>query len=284
MPDETARKGLALEYCRRINAGDVAGVVDLFAEDAVLEDPVGSAPVTGRAAIRPRFVQAVAGRVHEVPGRPVASHDGRHVMLPARVSVGGPGLPAGKRVESTVMGLLDVDDDGLIRSLRVFWGKSDVSVLAGTEPGEARRKALAVEHCERINAGDVEGLLKLYSPRVRFEDPVGSWKRNGLEALRAHASIAVGNGVHEATGLVVAAQDGRHAAVEVRATMDYLPSGPLLARHGFMKTDPPADPAATKVAIEYVMVIGVGPDGLIDEMRAYWGATDVTLVPAAAAA
>jgi steroid Delta-isomerase len=284
MPDDAARKALALEYCRRMNAGDVAGVVDLFARDAVLEDPVGSTPVRGRAAFRPRFAQAVAGQVREVPGRPVGCLDGRHVMLPASVSVGGPGLPAGKRVESTVMGLMEVGDEGLIESLRVFWGKSDVSVLAGSEPGEARRKALAVEHCERINAGDVEGLLKLYSPRVRFEDPVGSWKRSGLEALRAHATLAVGNGVHEATGLVVGAQDGRHAAVEVRATMDYLPSGPLLARHGFLTAPPPADPAATKVVVDYVMVIGVGPDGLIDEMRAYWGPTDAALVPVAAAA
>lgn len=282
MPDEAVRKELALEYVRLVNAGDLPGLAGLFAEDARLEDPVGSRPLVGRAAIRGRLAQALRGWVREEAGRPVASHDGRHVVIPAVVTVGGPGVAPERRVRTNVMGLIEVGEDGLIRSLRVFWGRSDVSVLAGSEPGEQRRRGLAVEHCERINAGDVAGLLRLYSPGVRFEDPVGAWVRDGLEALRAHATMAVGGKVHEAVGMAVAAQDGRSAAVEVSATMDYLPSGQLLARHKLMDLDPPADPAGTRLGIRYVMFVRVGDDGLVDDMRAYWGASDVFYAPAGA--
>jgi steroid delta-isomerase len=278
MPVESVRKDLALEYCRLVNAGELDGVLRLFAADARLVDPLGSEPVTGREAVGARLAPALAGGLREEPGRAYAAHDGCSVVLPATVTVGAPGLPPQRRVRTQVMGILDVGEDGLIQELRVMWGRTDSSWPAAPAPDEEHRKELAREHCLRINDGDVDGLLKLYSPRIRFEDPVGSWTRTGLEALRAHATMAVGSNVHEAAGLTVAGQDGRHAAVTVSATMDYLPSGPLLARHHLMTLPTPADPDRARIGIEYVMVIGVDGDGLIEEMRAYWGATDVSLL------
>ncbi|MFF9163937.1 nuclear transport factor 2 family protein [Streptomyces longwoodensis] len=282
MPAETVRKEVALEYCRRVNGGELEGVLELFAPDARLVDPLGSEPVVGRAAIAARLAPALRGAVHEEPGRPYAAHDGTSVVLPATVTVGAPGAPPQRRGRTRVMGVIEVGEDGLIREMRVMWGVTDSSWTARPAPDEERRKELAREHCLRINDGDVDGLLKLYSPRIRFEDPVGSWTRTGLEALRAHATMAVGSNVRETAGLTVAAQDGRHAAVTVSATMDYLPSGPLLARHHLMTLPAPAAPTRAHIGIEYVMVIGVDADGLIDEMRAYWGATDVSLLDPAA--
>ena len=143
-------------------------------------------------------------------------------------------------------------------------------------PDEATLKALALEHCWRVNAADIDGLLKLYALNVRFEDPVGSGERIGHGALRSHAGGAIAAGVHEAPGEPVAAPDGRHAAVPVTATMNFLPNGPIMVRHGVLT--PPADPRTARMEFRYVMVIGVGPDGLIDDMRAYWGPTDVRYV------
>lgn len=143
-------------------------------------------------------------------------------------------------------------------------------------PDEATCKALALEHCWRVNAGDVEGLLKLYAPAVRFEDPVGSGERIGHGALRSHAGGAIAAGVYEAPGEPVAAPDGRHAAVPVTATMNFLPNGPLMVRFGLL--DAPADPATARMEFSYVMVIAVGAGGLIEDMRAYWGRDDVRFV------
>ncbi|QKW05104.1 nuclear transport factor 2 family protein [Streptomyces sp. NA04227] len=144
---------------------------------------------------------------------------------------------------------------------------------------EAALKELILEHTRRVNAKDVEGLLALYSPKVRFEDPVGAGAQQGHAALRAHATGAVTSNAVELAGTPVAAQDGAHAAVPVVATMDYLPLGPVLTRHGVLPA--PADPTGQRMQFNFLMVIRAGADGLIEEMRAYWGASDVALVDAA---
>ncbi len=143
-------------------------------------------------------------------------------------------------------------------------------------PDEATIKNLALEHCWRINARDAAGLLKLYAPNIHFEDPVGSGARDGHDALRAHATQAIAAGVREIPGTPVAAQDGRHAAVPVTGVLPYDPRSPLPARLGF--SGPPVDPAGKVLKVDYVMVIGVGASGLIEEMRSYWGTSDVTIV------
>jgi steroid delta-isomerase len=122
-----------------------------------------------------------------------------------------------------------------------------------TLPDEATLKALALEHCRRVNAADLEGLLKLYALNVRFEYPVGAGERIGHGALRSHAGGAMAAGEHDEPGEAVAAPDGRHAAVPVTATMNYLPNGPIMVRHGVLT--PPADPRTARIELCCVMVI-----------------------------
>ncbi|HEY0699856.1 MAG TPA: nuclear transport factor 2 family protein, partial [Micromonospora sp.] len=125
---------------------------------------------------------------------------------------------------------------------------------------EGTRKALALEHCWRVNDGDLDGLLKLYTEDVRFEDPVGSAWQVGHAALRAHAGAAIAGQVYEEPGEPIGCQDGLHAAVPVTATMNYLPNGPFLARYGVV--EPPADPERARMRVRYVMFIRVGSTGL----------------------
>jgi steroid Delta-isomerase len=145
-------------------------------------------------------------------------------------------------------------------------------------PDEATIKDLALEHCWRVNARDVKGLLTLYAPDVTFEDPVGSGVRKGHEALRAHAAGAIAMGVQEIPGTPVAAQDGRHAAVPVTGVLPYIPGSPLLANLGISGSGARAGGTDKMLKVDYVMVIGVGASGLIEEMHSYWGTSDVTIV------
>ncbi|WP_158920809.1 nuclear transport factor 2 family protein [Streptomyces sp. NBRC 109706] len=143
-------------------------------------------------------------------------------------------------------------------------------------PDEATTKEMALEHTRRVNAGKLEELLKLYAPAVRFEDPVGSGERIGHGALRSHVKNAIACQVNEVPLEPVGSPSGRYAAVEVTSTMNYLPNGPLVARTGVF--DPPSDPETARMRISCVMVIRVGVDGLIDDMRSYWGPSDVVLL------
>ena len=146
-------------------------------------------------------------------------------------------------------------------------------------PEESVRKHLVVEHCRRVNAADLTGLLALYSPDVRFEDPVGTGWRTGIEALRAHAGAAIENRAHEDFGTPVAAQDGASAAVPVTTTMGYLPWGPNLVSLGFIPAPPPADVGPDLlIRFRYVMAIKVGAAGRITEMQGFWGPSDVEFI------
>ena len=45
-------------YLRALESGDVEAIVSLYAEDATVEDPVGSTPVVGHDAIRAFYAKA----------------------------------------------------------------------------------------------------------------------------------------------------------------------------------------------------------------------------------
>ncbi|GKQ37967.1 nuclear transport factor 2 family protein [Streptomyces sp. A012304] len=128
MPDEVTRKALALEYCRRMNAGDADKVLELFAPDVVFEDPVGSGEQVGLEALRAHITRAlVDDRARERPGTPVAAHDGETVVLPATVELRPRSYP--KRIEISIIGIVRVGEDGLVRELRALWGDTDMKVL-----------------------------------------------------------------------------------------------------------------------------------------------------------
>ena len=132
MTGEMTRKRIALEYCARMNAGDLDGVLALFSDDAVFEDPVGSP-----RPLRAHLARAIDGGVSEEPGTPVGAMDGRHVLLPATVTVSDPSVPRGKRVRYVLIGLLGFGDDGLIEDVQVYWSASDVE-LVDEEPPTGR--------------------------------------------------------------------------------------------------------------------------------------------------
>ncbi|MEO5876948.1 MAG: nuclear transport factor 2 family protein [Streptosporangiaceae bacterium] len=140
---------------------------------------------------------------------------------------------------------------------------------------ERKRKKLILEHSRRLNNGDVDGLLALYADDVAFEDPVGSGRRTGLAALRAHFENGVEARTRELPGEPVAGQDGHHALVPVTAVMDYLPKGADFAERGWLTA--PANPAAARLRCDYVLMIRTGRTGLIEELRAFWGRSDLEL-------
>ncbi|MFH8620253.1 nuclear transport factor 2 family protein [Streptomyces sp. NPDC017979] len=140
---------------------------------------------------------------------------------------------------------------------------------------ERRRKKLILEHSQRVNAGDVDELLELYAEDVVFEDPVGGGVHTGREALREHFAQSLAANLRESPGEPAAGQDGVHVLMPVSAVMDYLPKGPGFAERGWLAA--PDDPAGKRLALDYVVLLKTGRDGLIQEMRAFWGRSDITV-------
>jgi steroid delta-isomerase len=132
---------------------------------------------------------------------------------------------------------------------------------------------LVLEHSRRVNAGDVDALVALYADGAAFEDPVGSGRQTGWDALRAHFEKTIAANTQEVTGKPVAGQDGIHALVPITAVMDYLPKGPIFAERGWLTFGAEAEPRRLKC--EYVLMIQAGANGLIEDSKAFWGRSDI---------
>ncbi|WP_431783856.1 nuclear transport factor 2 family protein [Streptomyces chumphonensis] len=128
MTDEARRKAVALEYCRRMNAGDVDGVLALFTPDVRFQDPVGTPVLVGREALRRHLAAAVEAGVRETPGTPTAALDGESVTLPLSGTMDAPGRSDGARVAFNLVSLMRVNDAGLIFETRIIAGRSDYTL------------------------------------------------------------------------------------------------------------------------------------------------------------
>lgn len=124
MASQAEMKAMMFKYVERVNSGDVQGVVALYADDAVIEDPVGVPTQVGRAAITEFYAGACASgaRVSIVAG-PFATLANSAAMA-AQVLVTIPGKGPSR------IGLAEVmtfDDRCRITSMRAYWGPEDIT-------------------------------------------------------------------------------------------------------------------------------------------------------------
>jgi steroid Delta-isomerase len=110
------------DYVRLVGTGTADEIVALYAADATVEDPVGSDVRTGHAAIR-EFYAGLEGLQQEtrllaarVAGGEVAFH------FEIRTSVGD------KTYTLSPVDAMTFDDDGLITTMRAYWGDTDMVV------------------------------------------------------------------------------------------------------------------------------------------------------------
>lgn len=125
MPQESLMKAGLQAYVDRINAGDAEGVSALFSPDATIEDPVGS-PIKRGDEIAAWFRDTVAFNTHIVPVAPIRGSHGAEAALAFEVDFTPPGE---RRMRIRSIDVCRFDEQGLITSLRGFWGPSDLEVL-----------------------------------------------------------------------------------------------------------------------------------------------------------
>ena len=115
MPDAQHIRQVYERYPELVTKGDVDGIVDLYAEDAWIEDPIGSDRLSGRDAIR-RFYETSAGSVtmkRTGPGRVAGSE----AATPMVVLIG----PEGEQKALDIISVMTFDDAGKVASMRAFW-------------------------------------------------------------------------------------------------------------------------------------------------------------------
>ncbi len=118
MPSEQAMKAAMQAYIDAFNSGSAAAVAALYAHDATVEDPVGSAPKRGREQILAFYTHSIASGAKlslDVPIR--GSHgDSAAMAFSARI---GP-------VTVRVIDVMTFDAAGKFTSMRAFFGPGDI--------------------------------------------------------------------------------------------------------------------------------------------------------------
>lgn len=107
-------------YVELVDAGDIDGILALYAEDATVEDPVGQPPFRGIGAISEFYRQGL-GRMKvsaALTGPVRATHNGCGAM-PFRVDL----TWDGRDCSLQVIDVMEFDEQGLIRSMKAFWSE-----------------------------------------------------------------------------------------------------------------------------------------------------------------
>ncbi len=107
-------------YIELVGSGTADEIVALYAEDAVVEDPVGSEPRAGQA-IRELYAT-------------LEGLDQRTRLLTVRIAGGEAAfhfevatLADGVTYTLAPVDVMAFDDDGLITSMRAYWGEEDLT-------------------------------------------------------------------------------------------------------------------------------------------------------------
>lgn len=108
-------------YLRALESGDVEAIVSLYAEDATVEDPVGSTPVVGHDAIRAFFAKAqdMFPRTKLDGAVRVA---GRECAFAFAVTV----TYQGQRITIHPIDTFRFDEQGRITQMRAYFGADNI--------------------------------------------------------------------------------------------------------------------------------------------------------------
>lgn len=118
MPTQQHMKSVLRSYLDGFDRGDAAALAALFADDAVIEDPVGTTPLTGRDAIEEFYRNAVASGAKLTLDAPVRGSHGDRAAMAFTVDV--PGL----RIR--VIDVMTFGSDGKIIRMDALWGPDDL--------------------------------------------------------------------------------------------------------------------------------------------------------------
>ena len=108
-------------YVRALNAGDLDAIMALYAEGATVEDPVGSPPKVGHAAIRDFYAVSTAMNL-------IVALEGE-IRVAVRACAFAFSVRFSHEGQSTTIRPIDVfefADDGRITSMRAYFGAPNI--------------------------------------------------------------------------------------------------------------------------------------------------------------
>ncbi|HEY9544854.1 MAG TPA: steroid Delta-isomerase [Solimonas sp.] len=122
---EKTMKETMQAYIDGFNRADPAGVAALYADDATVEDPVGSPLKTGKAEITKFYEFSMKTGAKLKLAAPIRGSHGNSAAMAFDVELK---MPEGEAV-IRVIDVMTFNDAGQFTSMRAFWGPGDMEVL-----------------------------------------------------------------------------------------------------------------------------------------------------------
>ncbi|MDB5996383.1 MAG: 3-ketosteroid-5-isomerase [Pseudomonas sp.] len=111
-------------YVELVDAGDIDGIVALYARDAVVEDPVGQPPIQGIVAIERFYREGLgASNASAVLTGPVRSTLNGCGAMPFRVDIEWGGQPCSIHI----IDVMEFDAQGKIRTMKAYWSEANLT-------------------------------------------------------------------------------------------------------------------------------------------------------------
>lgn len=128
MPSEQHMKAALQAYIDGFNARDGDAIAALFADDATIEDPVGT-DASNIVQGKPAIIEFYRGAVHAVEemklSAPIRASHGRAAAMAFEFTMHWDG----NVVHTNVIDVMEFDENGKITSMRAYWGPSDSKVV-----------------------------------------------------------------------------------------------------------------------------------------------------------
>lgn len=119
MADSDPKIACVRAYVAAFEAGDAVAAAALFADDATVEDPYGSAPMRGRDAIAAFYARAMQGSAKLALTGPVrVAGDAAAFAFTATVAAGG--------IEIDIIDVFRFNAARKIVSMQAFWSPANV--------------------------------------------------------------------------------------------------------------------------------------------------------------
>lgn len=122
MNDEQRMRAAMQAYLDAFNAGDPDAVVALYAENATVEDPVGSEPIRGRQAIADFYARSTAYGATLHRDEPIRASHGNAAAMAFFVDID---LGQGP-VTIRVIDVMTFDEAGKFSTMKAYWGPGDI--------------------------------------------------------------------------------------------------------------------------------------------------------------
>lgn len=122
--EETMRSAMQ-EYIDAFNRSDLEALVGLYADNAVIKDPVGTPPKSGRQEIEAFYAASLKTGARLRLSAPIRASQDNSAAMAFEVELE---LPEG-RYRIHVIDVMTFDSDGRFSSMHAYWGPGDMEPL-----------------------------------------------------------------------------------------------------------------------------------------------------------